>query len=277
MSFEADWLAARAPYDEAALDQAAIAHLAAWGAALPPGYAPSVVDLGSGTGAALRRVARWLAPRPLVAYAVDQDAGLLTRAVATGPAGTRPVRCDLLRPLAAAGGPADGSVDLILGHALADLLPLDRLAERAAALVRPGGLVHLALAYDGLTAFAPDAPLDAEMIAAFHRHMDRPAHRMLGYGGSTAGRRLGPALATAGLDILADAPSVWEVQAQDGEAGRRVLARLIRYVAEAARDLGDVPAVDIARWERAQRAALDGGTLSVRVRHRDVLARRPHP
>jgi SAM-dependent methyltransferase len=274
VSFAADWLAARAPYDEAALDQAAIAHLAAWGAALPPGYAPVVVDLGSGTGAALRRVARWLAPRPLVGYAVDQDAVLLAHAAAAGPPGTRAVRSDVLRPLAAAGGPADGSVDLVVGHALADLLPLDRLAERAAVLLRPDGLVHLALAYDGLTAFAPDAPLDAEMIVAFHRHMDRPAYELPTYGGSTAGRRLGPALAAAGLDILADAPSVWQVRAGDGPAGRRVLAGLLRYVADAARNLGDVPAADIMRWEQAKRIALDGGTLSVRVGHRDVLARR---
>jgi hypothetical protein len=302
MSFEAAWLAARSPFDDAALDHGAIARLVAWGAALPPGHAPVVVDLGSGTGAALRRVARWLAPRQIVAYAVDQDAALLAEAASAIPSGAHPIRSDVLRPLSAAGGPADGSADLVVGYALADLLPLDRLADRVAALLRPGGLVHLALAYDGLTAFSHSAPssagdraetrtdvpagtaggmadaaLDAAMIAAFHRHMDRPTRETSTYGGSTAGRRLGPALAAAGLDILADAPSVWQVRASDGDDARRVLARLIRYVADAARDLGDegtVRVADIAQWERAQRAALAAGTLSVQVGHRDVLARR---
>lgn len=301
MTFEADWLAARAPYDEAALDAGAVALLVAWGRRLPPDRAAVVVDLGAGTGAALRRVARWLAPRPLVAYAVDHDAALLARAKAGLPFAVHAVEADLLRPLAAAGGPPDGAVDLVVGHALADVLPLDRLAMRAAALLRPGGLAHLALTYDGLTAFSgaaegpegpgsvpvnprptgrADAPpsfadLDRALLAAFHRHMDRPARTAPSYGGATAGRRLGPALASAGLEILADAPSVWAVGAADGDGGRRVLDRLVRYVVEAARDLGEVPAADIARWDRAQRAALADGTLAARVGHRDVLARRP--
>ncbi len=287
MSFEADWLAARAPYDEAALDRHAIARLVAWGVALPAGYAPVVVDLGTGTGAALRRAARWLAPRRLVAYAVDQDATLLARAAADQPFAVQPVLSDLLQPLDRAGGPPDGTVDLVTGHALADLLPLDRLAARVAALVRPGGLVHLALAYDGLTRLGLDAAgdggstpspvppdLDAALMDAFHRHMDRRSRDVPTYGGSTSGRRLGLALGAAGLDVLADAPSVWDVHVRDGEAGRRVLARLVRYVADAARDLGDVPVGDIAAWEGAQQAALATGTLAARVGHRDVLARR---
>ena len=43
---------------------------------------------------------------------------------------------DLLEPLKPHGGPRDGSVDLVVGHAVADLVPLDRLAAHAAALGR---------------------------------------------------------------------------------------------------------------------------------------------
>jgi SAM-dependent methyltransferase len=278
VGFEADWLAARWPYDEAALDPVAISAIERWGARLDGNLTPIVVDLGTGTGAALGRVQRWLAPREIVAYAVDRDQALLASVTAHRRCRRLvPIVTDLLEPLEPLGGPADSTVDLVVGHALADLVPLDRLAARAAALARPGGLVHLALAYDGLTAFSPllDPDLDRVILAAFHRHMDRPTSNVANYGGSTAGRRLGPALAATGLEIVADAPSVWKVRADDGDAGRRVLAGLVRFVVEAVREIGDVPAGDLARWGDERRSALAAGALTARVGHRDVLARAP--
>src|SRR5438094_696466 len=129
-----------------------------------------------------------------------------------------PIVGDLLAPLCAGGGPPDGTVDLVLGHAIADLLPLDRLARRVAALLRPGGLAHLALTYDGVTIFDPPAAwsLDAELLGAYHARMDRAAAADPAYGGSTAGRRVAKAVRSAGLEIVADAPAVWTIAAADG-------------------------------------------------------------
>jgi SAM-dependent methyltransferase len=275
VGFEVEWLAARAPYDEAALDPVAIRAIRAWGARLDRCCSPVVVDLGSGTGAALSRVRRWLAPHQIVAFAVDHDP-LMLLAGASHPDSSA-ILASALEPLDLRGGPPDGSVDLVVAHALADLVPLDRLAARAAALVRPGGLVHLALVYDGLTAFSPvlDADLDAEIIGAFHQHMNRPALDVATYGGSTAGRRLGPALRAAGLEIVSDGASTWQVQASDGVVGRSVLDQLIRFVVEAVREIGSVSAPRLAWWEAERRRTIEGGTLSVRVGHRDVLARAP--
>jgi SAM-dependent methyltransferase len=275
VGFEAAWLAARAPYDEAALDPEAVCTIRGWGARLDRWYLPVVVDLGSGTGAALGRVRRWLAPREIVAYAVDHDPIVLMSG------GIHPNESTILgsalEPLDLRGGPPDGSVDLVVGHALADLVPLDRLAARAAALVRPGGLVHLALAYDGLTAFSPvlDADLDSEIIEAFHQHMDRPALDLATYGGTTAGRRLAPALQAAGLEIVSDGVSTWQVHAADGAVGRSVLDRLVRFVVEATEEIGSVAEPRLAWWAAERRRAIQEGTLSVRVGHRDVLARPP--
>jgi SAM-dependent methyltransferase len=278
VGFEAEWLAARAPYDEAALDRDAIAAIRTWAGHLPPDREAVVVDLGSGTGAALGRARRWLGRRPMVGYAVDEDPDLLARA-APPDDGSRLVRMvsNLLLPLDVEGGPADGAVDLVVGHALADLLPLGRLAVRVAALLRPGGLAHLALVYDGMTDFAPcvDPALENAVVAAFHRHMDRSASRVPGHGGSTAGRRLGPALVAAGLDVVVDAPSVWEVRADDGPGGRRVLDRLIRFVVESAMEVGGVSPDDLARWAAERHVALAAGALTARVAHRDLLAGKP--
>jgi SAM-dependent methyltransferase len=292
VGFEASWLTARRPYDEAALDQGAIAKIQAWAGALPEAQALTVVDLGSGTGVAIRRATAWLAPRTLRAYAVDDDPTLLAQlgleisiqdeGHGRPPTKVTPLVGDVLAPLDRLGGPVDGSVDLVLGHALADLLPLGRLAARVAALLRPGGLAHLALTYDGLTAFEPgvgpsfpDLDLDRRVIEAFHRRMDHHRVAEPGYGGSTAGRRLAAALEAAGLEIVADAASVWQVRAGDGPGGQAVLSRLIQYVVEAVDDEGRVLASDLGAWEATCRVALGAGSLEARVGHRDVLAQRP--
>jgi SAM-dependent methyltransferase len=281
VGFDADWLAARAPYDEAALDRPAITSIQEWTERLPDEYAPVVVDLGSGTGAALNRARRWLAPRRIVAYAVDQDAILLAQAVTpVGGSPVTPLVGDVLQPLDPLGGPPDGTVDLVVGHALADLLPLDRLAARVSALLRPGGLAHLALTYDGVTTFEPANDLDTSVLSAFHRHMDRPARTLRDFGGSTAGRRLGPALAAAGLTILVNAPSVWHVVATDGAGGESVLAGLLRFILEAAREVGGVDPGDLEVWALARQSAIARRALAAHVIHRDLLAgklRSNHP
>jgi hypothetical protein len=76
------------------------------------------------------------------------------------------------------------------------------------------------------------------------------------------------------LEILVDAPSVWEVRAADGSGGRTVLDRLIRYVVESVRETGAVPAADLERWESRLRATLEPPSLIARVSHRDLLARK---
>ena len=284
MGFDAEWLAARGPYDEAALDPAAIELIRRWSADLPRDYRPTVVDLGSGTGAALRRARRWLGPRPTTAYAVDVDRTLLSQAAASACwRDATPIVCDLLEPLAVHGGPSDGTVDLVVAHALADLVPIGHLAARARALVRPGGLVHVALTYDGVTTLSladgsdldVDADLDAAVMASFHRHMDRATGHVPDYGGSIAGRRIGPALASVGFEVLADAPSAWNVRASGGPGGRTVLAWLIRFIVESGLEVGDVSAHDLEAWGTARQAALARKSLTARVSHRDVLARAP--
>lgn len=285
--FEAAWLAARGRYDDAALDKRAVATIQAWAAANPPAHPLTVVDLGSGTGAALQRATRWITSRPLAAYAVDLDADLLGQSSLTAQHvvghqtnGTvEPVTLivgNLLAPLHLGGGPADGTVDLVLGHAIADLLPLDRLAARVAALLRPGGIAHLALTYDGVTTFEPtdDPALGADVLAAYHHRMDRASVADPAYGGSTAGRRLAGAMRSAGLEILEDAPTVWDIAAGDGPGGRAVIERLIRYVVDGASDVGGVSTERIECWRASRCNALDAGSLRVRVIHRDVLARK---
>lgn len=314
-----EWLQIRQPFDEAALDRGIVASIRAW-ADRSHGTRPlRVVDLGSGTGAALRRAVGWLGRRSVDAFAVDGDSTMLAAARpawrAEGHAGiddglggsdgdgdggtagrppvpepyavtldgrritVAPIVSDALAPLAAVGGPEDGSIDLVLGHALADLVPLDALGARARALLRPGGLLHLALTYDGETAYEPaeDPALEARVMAAYHRHMDLPRARNPRYGGSAAGRRLGGELQRAGFQIVRAGPSDWDVGPGRGDtaATGALLDRMIGFVVGSLRELGDPADAELERWARGRRALLDAGRLGLRVQHLDLLARRP--
>jgi len=149
------------------------------------------------------------------------------------------------------------------------------VAARVAALLRAGGVAHLALTYDGATAFEPPTePDESRLLTAYHYRMDRAAAADPTYGGSTAGRRVADAVRAAGLEILHDAPAVWRIAAADGPDGRAVLERLIRYVVEGALDVGTVSERKIERWRRARCEELAAGTLTATVEHRDVLARK---
>ena len=107
--------------------------------------------------------------------------------------------------------------------------------------------------------------------------MDRAQIADPAYGGSTAGRRVAQAVRSAGLDILGDAPSVWTLSAADGPGGQAVLERLIRYVADGARDMRCLPDTRIEEWRQTRSRALAQGMLAARVTHRDVLARKRPP
>src|SRR6266540_3067314 len=71
------WLAIREPFDDRALDRGLIAQIEAWAASQASAQPIRVVDLGGGTGAALRRASRWLRRRSIEAFTVDSDRRVL--------------------------------------------------------------------------------------------------------------------------------------------------------------------------------------------------------
>lgn len=283
--FSAEWLALREPFDDAALDRSILAEIQACVRSFSSNRDLIVLDLGSGTGAALRRAAGWLAGRSWRGYAVERDPDLLACATVSDRAGRppgvviSPLLADVLQPLVDAGGPGEGSVDLLLGHALADLLPLDALAARTVALLRPGGLAHFALSYDGETVFSPEPEPDlaAEVMSAYHAHMDRLRAVDASYGGSTAGRRLVTEAGSAGLDILRSAPAYWEIwieRDRGRQAASCLINQMLDFVERSSLEMGLWPA-DVRRWTASHRRAVRDGSARLRVRHLDLLARRP--
>jgi SAM-dependent methyltransferase len=261
VSFAADWLALREPYDLSARNRDVLAAVTQSVAGQP---AVSVVDLGCGTGSTLRAVARHLGPRQSWRL-VDNDLGLLARAAGSDrPPGvsvtTTPV--DLTRDLEAA---LDGAVDLVTTSALLDLVSadwLERFAVETAARRLP---VYAALIYGGRAALEPADAFDAAVIAAVNRHQRRDK----GFGPA-----LGPAAAATAIAqfervgyAVVQGAADWIFTANDREIQSEVLSAW----ATAARELGELPLRDIIDWLTRRREHVAAGA-TMRAGHVDFFA-----
>ncbi len=262
MSFSAQWLALREPYDCRARSADV---LDAVERAFRDLSAISVVDLGCGTGSTLRAVGPCLPTRQIWRL-VDNDLGLLAQASALAQPPNLVVEArtiDLVRDLELA---LDGAIDLIATSALLDLVSaewLERLAVEAAARRLP---VYAALTYQGRARLDPAEPFDLEIVAAVNRHQRRDK----GFGpalGPEAGLRAVRGFERVGYDVVTGS-SDWEFAPRDREIQLEVLAGW----AEAAAELGDLPKAAIAAWLARRRELVAAGRSSMRVGHVDFFA-----
>jgi len=262
MSFSADWLALREPFDakarSAAVRDAALAAVAD----LDP---VAIVDLACGTGSTVRALAP-LIPARQTWRLFDNDLSLLARAADAA----RPPRAqvtatpvDLAHDLEAA---LDGAVDLVTTAALLDLVSeawLERLTVECAARRLP---LYAALSYDGRIAFAPEDPGDAAIVAAVNAHQR---------GEKGFGPALGPTAAATAIARfstlgyrLTQATADWTI----GPADRAMQAEFLAGCAGAAREFGAPLIEDIAAWLTRRREQLAAGRSSIRVGHVDFFA-----
>jgi hypothetical protein len=263
MSFSAEWLALREPYDLTARNPVVLDAVVA---AFRDLTSIAVVDLGCGTGATVRAIGARL-PQRQAWRLVDNDLGLLARASELGRPPhvivmTRPV--DLARDLELA---LAEPLDLITASALLDLVSpewLDRLIVEAAARRLP---VYAALTYDGRIVPAPECPCDSELLAGFNLHQRTDK----GFGAA-----LGPAAAARAADRfehfgfhVVQARSDWVLGPDDRTIQDAVFAGWA--------DLGALTTAlstdRIAAWLAERRALLADGLSSLRIGHVDMFAR----
>jgi hypothetical protein len=262
MSFKADWLALREPYDTRARNSDVIDALVA---AFAGQSAINVVDLACGTGSMLRAIAAYLPARQNWLLA-DNDLGLLARAgelAASSDANVTTTPIDLSHDLEAA---LDGAVDLVTASALLDLVSaewLERLAVETAARRLP---IYAALTYDGRAELEPADPFDAAIIAAVNRHQRRDK----GFGPA-----LGPAAAGAAATqfkavqyAVTQGISDWVFAPQDREIQEEVLSGW----AAAAREQDEFALSDIVEWLARRRDWVAAGRATMRVGHVDLFA-----
>jgi SAM-dependent methyltransferase len=259
-----------------------------------------VLELGCGIGTMLERLLDW---------------GLLTRAAYTGidlePEFIREARQRLrgyaagnqaALDLAASGGmvlrtpgqdvritlkaadlydfidrePEKSAWDLIVAHAVLDLIDLSGALPRLLSLLIPGGLFYFSLNFDGATILEPpiDPNLDRRIEALYHRTMDRRRLRGKPAGSSVTGRRLFGELAAAGARVAAAGSSDWVVfPGPDGYPGDE--AYFLHWIIDTiSRALHGHPELEMSRfqaWVDRRHRQIDSAELIYIAHQLDVM------
>lgn len=263
--FSASWLALREAYDHRAT---ATAPLFAIRAALADRRPLRALDLGAGSGAAIRLLAPLL-PKPQEWLAVECDPTLVAegrrRCAESLPAGVRVrwkgddlARTDTLSRL------LHRPVDLVSASALLDLVSRSWLAELVAILAASRTLLWTRLTFDGRIHFFPPDPFDRRLVALLCAHQRRDK----GFGPA-----VGPEAVTTLAELLAPlagrmvtASSDWRLGPRD----RAIQEILFDLWAEAAASMAPQEAEAITGWRHRRLTHLRAGRSHLTVGHRDL-------
>jgi hypothetical protein len=168
--------------------------------------------------------------------------------------------------------------DLLVAHAVLDLLDVSRALSRLTPLLRAGGLLYTTLVFDGVTAFEPavDADLDALIERLYHQTMDDRRTDGAPSGDSRAGRHLFHQATAAGLHVLAMGSSDWLVlPGAGGYPGDEAyfLRFIVNTVETALAGHAHLPPERLAAWADARRAQIERCELVYIAHQVDMLAR----
>jgi SAM-dependent methyltransferase len=170
--------------------------------------------------------------------------------------------------------------DLVIAHAVLDLLDIPATLPSLLALLRPGGLCYFTIAFDGGTILQPtiDPVLDVQIETLYHQTMD--LRRIAGHlaGDSCTGRHLFGHLRAAGVEILDAGSSDWVIFA--GPRGypcdeAYFLHFIIHTIGTALQGHLTLDPIRLTRWIAQRHAQIEAGTLVYIAHQLDFLGRVP--
>jgi SAM-dependent methyltransferase len=172
--------------------------------------------------------------------------------------------------------PEKSTWDLIVAHAVLDLIDLPAALPRLLSLLVPGGLFYFSLNFDGATILEPpiDPDLDHRIEALYHYSMDRRRFRGKPAGSSVTGRRLFRELAAAGARVAAAGSSDWVVfPGPDGYGGDE--AYFLHWIIDTiSRALYGHPELELSRfqaWVDRRHHQIDSTALIYIAHQLDVM------
>jgi SAM-dependent methyltransferase len=263
-----------------------------------------VIELGAGIGTMFERALEWdLAPRfhyTMVELNPDYLAAFHSRGAPTpadapgtpqgqkveelGPASQEKTRtvetvCGDLYDVIADGQHRE-RYDLIIAHAVMDLVNQEEVLSGLAAIAKPDGLFYLSMIYDGHTQFLPpeDSEFERALFDRYHCSMDRRESRGRPSGGSRAARDMFARLAALGLPILAAGSSDWVVLPRGGRYEAEegfFLDRIIDTIDNQLRQDTAIAPRRLREWASRRHAQVQAGELIFMARNMDFLATRP--
>ncbi len=162
-----------------------------------------------------------------------------------------------------------GYFDLLIGHAIIDLLPVPECMPGLLQLIKPGGSYYFSLNFAGVTSFSPSHPHDMEITEAYHRDMDRRFPEIK-WRASQTGQVLGSWLKEQGHLVLAAGDSDWQLSAGSTPSGEtnRFIANILDTMAKA---LAGLAGLEV--WLNLRRRQTDSGILLFFAANRDYFGR----
>jgi len=157
--------------------------------------------------------------------------------------------------------------DLLIGHAVVDLLPVPECLPGLLKLLRPGGGFYFSLNFAGKTEFTPMDPRDEAVIAAYHRDMDQRFPH-LDWKPSETGLRLGQWLTRQGYSVVATGHSDWQLPVKNlrNEDNTLFISNIIDTIAMA---LQGLPGLE--EWLAGRRSQLADGNISFSASNSDLF------
>jgi SAM-dependent methyltransferase len=172
--------------------------------------------------------------------------------------------------------------DLLIAHAVLDMLDIPSTLPGLLSLLRPGGLCYFSIAFDGATILQPaiEPALDARIEALYHQDMDQ--RRVGGHpsGDSHTGRNLFGHLRAAGAEILDAGSSDWIIFAgpngyPDDEA--YFLHFIVHTIGTALQGHPQLHPDHLAHWIAQRHTQIEQGSLVYIAHQLDFLGRVPTP
>lgn len=292
----ADYLDAKFALDERSLNEQVRATLVS---SLKGQLRLCCLDVGSGTGAMVRRLLRWSDAPELLVTVLDcdrdvlgtarrrisselqqsrfvvEDKGPALRAESIG----RSVIVDFVACRVAEFSPPAFRYDLITAHGFMDLVAPLSTVQRFEQWLATGGLLYATLNYDGGTSLLPgfgDAEFENSLLRLYDESMETRRTDGEATGGARSATRLINALASRDWSLLAYGSSDWNLTPISGAYRDRdgfcmqALLDFIRREAEQA----DVDRSALGLWFETRNRQLAEARLGLIVHQLDVLAQR---
>lgn len=287
-----EYLATKQAIDDRSLNQSVWQTMAAW--LKPQAVSPEfrILEIGAGTGAMIFRLldagllghCQYVAVElePAFARVFENDLSVWAGAHGYKVEVTGPLHWTLknaenlieLQWLSAdilelASVFAPGYFDLLIGHAVIDLLPVPECLPGLLKRVKPGGGFYFSLNFAGVTSFSPSHPRDFEICAAYHRDMDM-RFPGLEWRASLTGQVLGRWLNGQGHLVLGDGDSDWQISTEPtpAAAANRFISNILDTMAKAL-----VGRDGLEDWLKQRRQQADSGNLLFVAANRDYFGR----
>ncbi len=166
--------------------------------------------------------------------------------------------------------------DLLVAHAVLDLIDLPTALPRLLSLLIPGGLFYFTLNFDGATIFEPpiDPALDRRIETLYHFTMDTRRRRGQPAGSSVTGRQLIRRLRDAGARLVAAGSSDWVVfPGADGYLGDEAffLHSIIKTIGLALHQHPDLDSSRFENWLAQRHGQIEAKELIYIAHQLDVM------